>query len=238
MGEIADLYRLQQLELNIDSVRRELKGLPVYGQFKKLQNEVADNREAVSRAESKLAEQRKRSRRLEMEVERIHQESKAVQARLYSGTVKSAKELEQMENKNKALLREKSKTEEDLLLAMEAVEELEKTLAEARGNLEINSHRLSDMQRQGNREIKNYKDRIAELQAEIDGLRSRVSPSLLAEYDAMRTRFHGRPVARLEGENCSGCRVSISSNLRNRLCNPSALVHCENCGRLLVPQGS
>jgi predicted nucleic acid-binding Zn-ribbon protein len=238
LGEVSDLYRLQQLELDIDKTRKELKGLPVYAQFKKLQSEVADNREFLSWTESKLAEQRKRTRRLEMEVEKLLQESKDIQARLYSGTIKSAKELEQMENKNKALLRDKNKTEEDLFLALETLEELEAKLLAGRETLDDNSQRLRDMQREGNKEIKSYKDQITALETERDDLRSRISPSLLDNYDTMRVRYHGRPLAHLERDTCSGCRMSVSSNLQNRLCNPAAIINCENCGRLLVPQGS
>lgn len=238
MGEVSGLYRLQQLELNIDRLSKELKELPVYEQFKKLQDETANNRDSISRDENKLAEQRKRVRRLEMEVERLLQESRAIRARLYSGTIQSAKELGQMEQKNKALLQEKNKIEDDLLLALEAMEALEKTLLTNRESLDDKTRRLRDLQREGGREIKSFKGRIIALKTEKEELRCQISPSLLGDYDFMRPRYHGRPLACLEGEKCGGCRISVSSNLRSRLCNPAAVINCENCGRLLVPQGS
>ncbi|MBS4022591.1 MAG: hypothetical protein KGZ79_09230 [Dethiobacter sp.] len=235
MGELATLYDLQQLELELDRLKKTLKELPVYSEFKKLQSEVADAKEAIGWTETKLNEQRKRIKRMEMDAEKVQQESKEVQAKLYSGAVRSSKELEQLESKGKALLREKDKAEETLLLAMEAYEELETAITTAKNNHNAINQKLRELQQQGNKEIKGLKDRIQHCQAARDQLREQIGSVLLESYGEMRPRFHGRPLARVVAGICGGCRVSISSNLTNRLCNPEAVVTCENCGRMLVP---
>jgi uncharacterized protein len=235
MGELAKLYELQQLELELDKLKKALKELPVYEEFRKLQSEVSDAKEAIGWTETKLQEQNRRIKRLEMDVEKALQESKAVQARLYSGSVKNAKELEQLESKGKALLRDREKAEETLLLGMEACDDLEKALAKAKQEHASLNQKLRELQQQGNEKIREFKDKIQVCQAGREQLLQDISSLLLKNYREMRQRFHGRPLACVEAGVCGGCRVSVSSNLRNRLCNPEAVVICENCGRILVP---
>jgi uncharacterized protein len=235
MGETAVLYELQQLELELDKLKKKLKELPVYAEFKQLQSEVADKKEAIGWAQTKLEEQRKRIRRLEMDVEKSQQESKAIQAKLYSGAVKNSKELEQLQSKGKALQREKDKTEENMLLVMEASDELEKSLSKSKQDYSNYTRKLKDLQQRGNQEIRELKEKILGCQQSRDQLMQQISSPLLDNYRELRVRYHGRPLARVEAGACGGCRVSISSNLQNILCNPEAVVSCENCGRILVP---
>ncbi len=235
MGESAVLYELQQLELELDKLKKKLKELPVYAEFKQLQSEVADKKEAIGWVQTKLEEQRKRIRRLEMDVEKAQQESKAIQAKLYSGAVKNSKELEQLQSKGKALLREKDKTEENMLLVMETSDELEQSLSKTKQDYSNNTRKLKELQQRGNQEIRELKEKILSCQQSRDQLMQQISSPLLDNYKELRVRYHGRPLARVEAGACGGCRVSISSNLQNILCNPKAVVSCENCGRILVP---
>jgi hypothetical protein len=236
MGELHILYQLQQVEANLDNLRRKLKELPVYAEFKKIQQEVADMRESVGWAESKLEEQRKRLRRFEQDLQKTEQESKDVQATLYSGTISQAKELEQLEIKSKALVRDREKEEENMLLAMEAAEDVEKALLQSNEKLSALTVKLREVKQRGNEEIRCMKEEISGVEKSRDELVGQVSEKLLSDYRDMFPRFHGRPLARVKGDICEGCRVSLSSHLVNRLCNPQTVVHCENCGRILVSE--
>ena len=233
MGELDILYELQQVDLKLDQLRKTLKELPIYEQFKQLQNEVADAKEAVGWADNKLEEQSKRVRRLELDVEKAEEESKDIQTKLYSGAVKNSKELGQLESKGKVLLREQDKAEENVLLAMETKEKLQAALLNAKQNYKDLSEKLRNLQQQGNKEINVLKDKIKNSQEMREELVKKVNPRLLISYKEMRQSYHGRPLACIERDICGGCRVTISSNLINRVCNPTDLVFCENCGRIL-----
>ena len=146
MGELSVLYELQQADLKLDLLRKNLKELPVFEEFKKLQAETADAKEAIGWAENKLVEQRKRARRLEMDMEEAETQSKAIEEKLYDGSVNNAKELSQLEEKGKELQRERKKHEETVLLSMEAVEELEASLATAKAKHKDKTVKLKALQ--------------------------------------------------------------------------------------------
>ena len=59
---------------------------------------------------------------------------------------------------------------------------------------------------------------------------------LLAEYERLRRELGGVAVARLAGTSCGGCHLSLSAVEVDRIRKTpaGAMVHCEECGRILV----
>ena len=79
----------------------------------------------------------------------------------------------------------------------------------------------------------------AELASEVEqraAPAARVDPDLLAEYERLRARLGGIGVAKLEHGTCMGCRMKLPATELDRLKHqpPDALVHCDQCGRILV----
>jgi uncharacterized protein len=237
MGELHLLLKIQQLELKLDKLQKTLKELPVFAEFKVLQVQAADAKEALGWAEGKLQEHQKRTRRLESRLHMTEEEHKELRSRLYSATGQSARELEQLERKEQTLRAERNKQEEDLLLAMQGTEDLEAALARASAENSELQKQLREKQKAGNEEINRLKEEIRACREERDQLLSKIAVSLVEEYREIRKRFAGRPIAVLEGEICGGCRVSVSSRIRAKLHDPAAKIYCENCGRILVLPG-
>ncbi|HEX7276414.1 MAG TPA: C4-type zinc ribbon domain-containing protein, partial [Acidimicrobiales bacterium] len=89
--------------------------------------------------------------------------------------------------------------------------------------------------------------RLAEAQAAIDGeLASEVAAraeaaqdvpaEVMSSYERLRARLDGVGISRLVNGRCDGCHLSLSvTELSNaaRL-PPDAVLHCEQCGRILV----
>lgn len=235
MGELQQLLSLQQIELKLEKLQKQLKELPVFAEYKHLQAQAADAKEALGWADDKLQEHKKRARRLEGQLQAAEEESKAVQERLYSASGQSAKELEQLERKAAALIAERQKQEEQMLLAMQGTEDLEAALEKAREDNLVIQKQLRQKQKSGNEEINILKEEIRQLREEREQILQQVSKPLADEYRSMRKQYSGRPLARLENDICSGCRVSVSSKICSQLNNPNSKINCDNCGRLLVP---
>lgn len=233
MERPATLYELQQLEQHLEQALRKLKSLPVLEQHKLLREQVAREKEEAEKLLAAINEQRRLVKRLELEIQKIVQESNAVNQKLYDGSVSSAKELEMLQAKEKTLQRDKTATEEKALKAMEKAEQLEKDFKESSRLYRQHSRELGDLQQSGNKEIKELKEQIQTYRERREHLQQQLDQLLLEKYNTMKQHFHGRPVAIVQDDTCSGCRVTVSSNLKNRLYNPNILNYCENCGRIL-----
>ncbi len=78
---------------------------------------------------------------------------------------------------------------------------------------------------------------IAAVTSERDALAEAVPAVLLDEYRRLRASLGGIGAARLEvGGRCGGCQLLLSAVERDRIKGSpaDAVIHCEECGRLLV----
>ncbi|NLN06675.1 MAG: hypothetical protein GX167_03550 [Firmicutes bacterium] len=236
MTELQNLYRLQQVDLQVEQLQKELKTLPVIAAFQQLQNKTLAAKKGVMETENKLKDCKKLIRHLEFDLQQIEAEQKDIQAVLYGGSSHKAKELASLEKKAGRLRREQTELEEKLLAALETKEALEQALPEAREKYKILYNKLLVLQKSGNAEIHELKSRLARLQAEREALLAQISENLLAEYKKRRAQYQGKPLARIENDICSGCRVVISFAVQRSLQQFPGNTYCENCGRLLVPR--
>ncbi|HHX73384.1 MAG TPA: hypothetical protein GX699_00575 [Firmicutes bacterium] len=235
MTELQNLYRLQQADLQVEQLQKELKSLPVIAAFQQLQNEAVAAKKAVTEAENRLKDCKKKIRRLEFDLQQVEAEQKNIQAELYGGGHK-AKELASLEKKAGTLKREQAGLEEKLLAAMDTKEALEQELPEVRKKYKKLYGKLLALQKSGNAEIHELKSRLARLQEEQETLKAQISETLLAEYRKRRAQYRGKPLAYIENDICCGCRVVISFTVKRSLQQSPDNTYCENCGRLLVPR--
>ena len=59
-----------------------------------------------------------------------------------------------------------------------------------------------------------------------------VVPELVKRYKTIRKK-HAVPLAKLEGERCGGCNMSLPTTVVRSVVSGTEIVECENCGRIL-----
>jgi len=114
---------------------------------------------------------------------------------------------------------------EDADSADEAVRGATLKLAEARKKSASEEPDLKE-------ELAAWRAELAEVEGERDEVWSQVPPAAQAAYTRMRMH---PPVAAVVGNQCQACRVTVTSSGMQVLRKGSDdIVHCENCGRILV----
>ncbi len=83
------------------------------------------------------------------------------------------------------------------------------------------------------KEIKEKKAALDEQRAVAAGMAAKVDKALLDEYNAIKKHI-APPMARLIGDQCSGCNTAQPSALLRKIKSGSALVECETCGRMII----
>src|SRR5438445_123736 len=79
----------------------------------------------------------------------------------------------------------------------------------------------------------------AELAGELDAraiAAKAVPPDLLEQYERLRARLGGIGAARLVGNSCGGCHLTLPATELDRIRHlpPDAVALCDQCGRILV----
>jgi uncharacterized protein len=158
------------------------------------------------------------------------------QVKLYGGTVSLIRELQALQAEVEALKRRQSTLEDDVLGAMTEREPLDDEVAamEAqRAELDVKAGGVRAALAEAQTTID--ADLATELEARAAAVEG-IPAEVLTSYERLRTRLDGVGIARLVNGRCDGCHLSLSVTEltnANRL-PPDALLHCEQCGRILV----
>jgi predicted nucleic acid-binding Zn-ribbon protein len=188
----------------------------------------------VHRRRDELARE---EQRLDDEAQSLQARATDVEKKMYSGEISSPRELQAMQADVEQLRRHQRALENSELELMEQREPVDAGLAQ----LEDRGAALED-------ELNALRATIAGAEQEIDAeasvertardaLTSALDPVLVAEYERRRARSGGTGAARLIGNTCQGCHLTIPSIEAERVKRAPAgtVAHCDNCGCILVP---
>jgi len=189
---------------------------------------------ALAAAEQELHTKRAAAHDLEIEARGVEQKRVDFEKKLYSGTITVPKELQAMQEEVAALGRQRDFLLTRAVTASEAadaqtavrdarraaVEAATKAVAEIRAGLKHNADRLQA--------------EAVEMKAARSKAASRLSPSHLQRYDAVRASKSGVAVAPLlDGHNCGSCRMAVANSVIREVVAGRGLPMCNNCGRFL-----
>ncbi len=175
-------------------------------------------------------------KRVDDEVQTQRAKAEAVDTKLYSGSVSSPRELQALQADLDALKAHVAKLEDDELEQMTAREDLDTELAPI-------ERRLGELQA----EVQRCGAAITAGEADVDALlvteraaRAAVAATfdaaIMADYEARRAHNKGKGVARLVGDTCQACRLSIPATEVDTIRHDESgrRWYCDNCGAILV----
>jgi predicted nucleic acid-binding Zn-ribbon protein len=231
---VRGLYDLQAIDLEIDEVERSLR---VVESGLGESEELRSARGSQAQASERQAELRRRLRNLELDLEEVIEKRKTSETTLYSGQVKSPKELTGLEQEVQLLKRRQVEVEDK---ALEVMSQLET----ANERWETEKKRLERLETEWGEEQAELKEKQAALSSRHSLLRERreslqatIDPEDLATYEDLRRRKGRQGVALVQNEICQGCGVAVSTSKVTRVLRGEELVHCANCERVLYLKG-
>jgi hypothetical protein len=229
--DIARLFELQKLDINMEKLRRRAQQIK--------QAQVESDELKVARAASHAAEQdlhqwHAAQKNAELEAETLTQRIQESETLLMSGKVRHAKELESLQDNIESLRRQHARVEEAGVEAMLQVEAATTQLDMANGALQT----IEDSWRSGQAELTQEEMKVKRLYAQLKQQRATaaagIDPETLGLYDHLRARRAGIAVAPIQNGMCGVCHVQLPTGVvsaaRNR---HDEATYCPSCGRLL-----
>jgi predicted nucleic acid-binding Zn-ribbon protein len=230
------LLDLQAHDTRLDQLRHQRETLPPRARISALEAELAGLAATSAEVQGARDDVAREQKRIEDEVATIEAKAAEVNGTLYGGTVTSPRALQDLQADLESLQRRQRQLEDMVIEQMEAAEPLDERLAVLQADQSARAAELEEARRDLTAQEAEVDVQVDAVQGERDGLVAGVDPALLTEYETLRRQFGGVGVARLEGGRCLGCQLQLSAVERDRIkgLDPGALVHCEECGRLLV----
>lgn len=230
------ILHIQSLDLSIEQLRHRIVTHPARDAIEQIDVGLADHDGRVTEVDAKRHELGRVQKRLEDEVASIEDKRRDIDGKLYGGEVNASKELLALQEEAGSLLERQTGLEDEDLEIMEQIEEVDGQLEVLAGERTALTDQRSVHEGELGTAIDSIEGEIAVLQGQRDGAAGGAVAELLGRYEALRTQFDGKPVARLVGSGCDGCHIQLSAVAVDQIRKmpEDAVVTCEECGRLLV----
>jgi predicted nucleic acid-binding Zn-ribbon protein len=230
MSAALGLYRLQQVDSQIDQIQTRLR---VIQQI--LENDVtlqAAN-EGLAAAESKHKDSEHALTLMEADVEKQRLKIEQTEASLYGGKVHNPKELQDLQKDAASLKRHLQTLEERQLEAMITLEAAEQDLQTAKADLERVQSNLNEQNKDLTQEIEMLRKNLERLNAERQAVVTDIATQTLSIYDQLRKQKRGLAITTIADNSCEACGTTLTPSQQQTARSTSQLFHCPTCGRIL-----
>ncbi len=224
------LYRLQELDLEEEKVRRRLA--EVEGALGET-DQLRSARKAVEEASGTVRRWTVRQQDLELQVGALKKKIADSERRLYSGSIRNPKELSDLQAEVASLRRRLERREEELLEAMIGREDAEEEWQKAKERLEAVEREWAAEQERLREEKGRLEARLQEIGEARDALLPAILTGDLEIYRSLRQTKGGVAVAQVVDGACVGCGMQVPS-ARLQAARGDDLVFCGNCERILL----
>ena len=230
MSAALGLYRLQQVDSQIDQIQARLK---VIQQTLENDTELHAATEQLTASENKNKDAERTLKQSEAEVEKQSIKIQQTEASLYGGHVHNPKELQDLQKDVASLKRHLVTLEDRELEAMFVAETTAKDWQNAKSVLERVQSSLGEQNRDLARENTSlYKD-LERLNSERQAVISDIAQQTMATYNQLRKLRRGIAVTILSDGSCAACGTTLTPSQQQNARSTSQLFHCPSCGRVL-----
>jgi len=233
MSAALGLYRLQQVDSQIDQIQARLKAIQ-----ETLENdlELKTATEQFNASYQKQRDAERLSNQAEAEVQKQRIKIEQTEASLYSGQVHNPKELQDLQKDVASLKKHLETLEERELESMIVVESAEKELHKAQAVLERVRSSRGDQNRDLTRESESLRKDRERFDSERRAVLGNLESKAVGIYDQLRQQRRGIAVAVISDNSCAACGTTLTASQQQSARSTSQLFHCPTCGRILYAQ--
>lgn len=230
MAIIKSLYDLQEL----DQAKKECSS-----NLSSIHKQIG-NRDAIDAHKANMDEKNEQlnglgaeQETLELEHQSTTQKSVDVEKKLYGGSVKNPRELEDLDNEMRILKRDKETQNAQLLDLMLAVEEIKEEIGKLEATLEINETEWIVVQKDLRVKKKDIEKNLEEIESKRGQLSSNLDQQAIKLYDNLMISKGGLAVSRVEQGLCRACNMTLPTHQLQKARIGRDTVLCNTCGRIL-----
>jgi hypothetical protein len=222
------LCQVQKLDTKI--IENEKKRALGPQRIEEMTREVGQLKEKAAKEKEVIEELEKERRKKEQELEAEKAQVKKVETKL--SEVKTNKEYQAILKEIEAARAANDKTEEEIILLMERVEELKKDHQSSVKQLSKREKETAEEIRELEKEIKTVDGVVADLRREKEKLLKDVGADLKARYKILIEKRGGLAVVNVKNGTCLGCFMNIPPQLFIEVMKNSKLITCPSCNRI------
>ncbi len=186
---------------------------------------------AVKTIEEKIKANQMKRREKELDLQTKEGNVKKLQTQLYQ--LKSNKEYQTMQHEIEGFKADNSRVEDEILLFMEEADNLNKQLVREKELFaEAEKHLVEDKKKIEN-EIAELDSEIARLHTQREEMATAVDKKVLSHYEKVLANRKGMALVPVKNHACQGCFLNLPPQVINEIKMKDKIVACESCARIL-----
>ncbi len=231
MTTMRQLFDLHELDMSMHQCRTELESVEA-----RLADDtaLANARAVKSKLEETGKELLRQHTSRSQAVEELQDKSKALEQRLYGGSIRNPHELESLQAESTYAKDQTKEAEDQVLELMIGLDENEAALASSKEKLDEMERTWVQTQATLSQDRITLGSRIEQLTIARQEIVSGIGAPMLAQYEYVRRSHQGGAMAKVERGMCTGCRLTLPTGEVQRVRAARELITCSSCGRILV----
>lgn len=227
------MWQYQQEDIKADRIANEIRRSPTRQKLEKSRNFIMEQQKQYKQIEEQVAMMADRKDAIRDAIARCEEQIAAIAARFEQTPPET-------EEAAHAMLAEASKHRDTISAYEQEMRRMVKDSADNDQKQRTIRHEAAKVKVEFDQLKVVYDQEIAEKKAALEAQRAVVNnklagidPKLLEEYNTIKKRTMP-PMARLVGNQCSGCNTAQPSSLLSKIKNGTDIVECETCGRMII----
>ena len=230
MTSVRQLYALQELDLVLDRLRKQLDGAE---EELKTKVSLENLQTALGGEEEKLQEVEKRQKDNRLDAAVHRDRSETLETQLYDGSLTNARDLEALQQEA-ANVRQLLEQEEAAYLELSIqLEESQTRCADLGQELSGRRARWESRQVELHELVSQLSEQRTGFEAQREQIMAAVDQASLRRYETLRVSKKGLAIAKVERGLCQGCRMALPTHLQQQVRGGRQTVNCSSCGRML-----
>ena len=227
------MWQYQQEDMKADRIANDIRRSPTRQKLEKSRDFIMEQQKLYKQIEEQVAVMADRKDAIRDAIVRCEEQLNALAAKFQAAPPEDA-------DAARAMLQEVSKCRDTIASYEQEMSRIVKDSNDHDRKQRSIRHEAAKVKVEFDQLKQVYDKEIKDKKAELDAQRAvaaqkaaLVDKALMAEYLAIKKHI-SPPMARLIGDQCSGCNTAQPSALLRKIKSGTVLVECETCGRMII----
>jgi predicted nucleic acid-binding Zn-ribbon protein len=230
--QLDKLIRLQELDAEIYALRSKKDAMPI--RTEEINKTIEEKKADMSAAEEEMKSFQVSRSEKENEMAANEEKIKKHESDLYQ--IKSNKEYQALLQEIESIKADVSLQEEEIITLLDKIESAKGKLEQEKKTFEEEKQKLDKEQEEIRQEEKKIDERLGELRGRRKEFAEGVDKDILGRYEKVLELRGGIALAKVSGEVCSECGMSLRPQIINESKLKKNPVFCESCSRILYAE--
>lgn len=227
-NELKTIYEVQLIETQI--MESEKRRFSAPKRIEEMDEELGELKARAEKEKVVIDELEKERKKKEKELDAEKDKIKKIESKLYD--VKTNKEYQALLKEIEMAKEANDKTEEDILILMDRIEDLKKEYESVVEQLKKREKEIKAERDRIENELQNIDNTLTELRKQKNDMLSIVNDDLKNIYFNLIEKREGLAVVNVKNGVCLGCYMSIPPQLFIEVTKNSRLITCPSCNRI------